>query len=72
MYHESARVWLHAGAAVVDDHGIQYGNRADGGAVHQPAKEEQQWSDPFGSLKNCADVRISDRISGEPVGFSDI
>jgi len=44
---------------VVDDHGIQYGNRGDGRAVHQPAKEEQQWSDP------CW-------ISEEPGGFSDI
>jgi hypothetical protein len=40
--------------------------------VHQPAKEEQQWSDPFGSLKNWADFRISDTISGEPDGFSKI
>src|SRR5262245_44554012 len=37
--------------------------------VHQPAKEEQQWSDPFGSLKNWADFRISKRMSGEPDRF---
>jgi hypothetical protein len=75
----------HSGAAVLDDHGIQYGNHADGRAVHQPAKEEQQWSDPFGSLKNRgifeyptgspenqADFRISKRMFGEPDRFSNI
>src|SRR5215475_8567470 len=49
----------HPGAAVVDDHGIQYGKRADDGAVHHPRK------------KNSNGAILLD-LSEEPGGFSEI